>query len=1098
MRLKTNSSDIFATFTKEGLRISINCKVETVDVLAMAERAIRPAPETQDASFAGQRGQPSNSLATGSETPPGDLLAYRPFSIKRLTITLMMVSLLFTSFKAQAETIVDTQSRDAVLVLSNGEVIHGEAVSSDNGKVIRWLGKGFLNPFEFRTQMIEAVHYRNDAGGRRSQTIFEMRNGDIISGDLVRWDQDSIVIFNPVAGELNFAANHLRWLYRDLPIPASTNGAHSDQDALIRMNRWGDFNVTPPFSTQQSNKPPSREWIKQGTTLKIEKAGQKLRQAGQVKCLQLDLKLSWKSKGDFVLSFVNGTGGTTNRETLQGNDTDTARALQSPMDGWRLECAGNQLVMTANFGEYFDLAEISSLDDQTSLRLLVHLDLANGSMEVLTADGLLLGSINVPDAYHSKIFQTKGADGSEDAFQLLVELENLSNAIEVEKLKLSEANAGIAKPGQDAIRSKLTTFLLKDGRSIYGDVLGYDQERKALRIKTDSDEEQTLAFSQVTQARPPIEIPKTNLKKQQFHLIDGSILSGQIDRLEQGDWTIISAGTAQKVQLPKFSLRSVVNRNVDRNDTQEKPVLGRIGRLTIAEQEIAGRLVPVPDPLTSKGLGLAWHPLRSLSAAEISIKFNGRLIFKEKVSRSTSSTSEALLEQQRIKNQRLKRGLNFGELFLSRTDLSTKTSAGRDSHLLHFRSGDVLRCRVLSISQKQITLDSTTQARQIIDANFVKAIEFVSNSPPPSVETAKKQRLLTIPRLQKSEPPSHLLCSHNGDFLRCRLMEMGNDFVTVQVQGDKLKVPRERIAQVIWFHADETIDGETGLRVNKHQPIHPKGDPVHIGSDGVTAGNHPLNGKEEEPTPSYEGSVQVVLNDGKRTTFQVTAIDQDWISGESKWQGPCKFDLGRADELLFGNAIPEAVTGVAYNQWKFQTAVEPLVSAVLNGQEANEPGKPARIGDLVPETLLQTTKGDPVDLRDFHGTWLMIDFWTTWSGASRKAKPKLEEIRIQLAARGFKSVSVSVGESRERVIEFATENPFTSPVFLDLEGELAKQLGVRELPMLFFVSPEGKVAAIFNNGDELSESDFFNDLLARLDESDTSRTQEKPAASERD
>ena len=42
------------------------------------------------------------------------------------------------------------------------------------------------------------------------------------------------------------------------------------------------------------------------------------------------------------------------------------------------------------------------------------------------------------------------------------------------------------------------------------------------------------------------------------------------------------------------------------------------------------------------------------------------------------------------------------------------------------------------------------------------------------------------------------------------MQEMGEDFVLIKVQVSEIRVPRERIAQVIWLHPEESngaIDG---------------------------------------------------------------------------------------------------------------------------------------------------------------------------------------------------------------------------------------------------------------------------------------------------
>ena len=90
----------------------------------------------------------------------------------------------------------------------------------------------------------------------------------------------------------------------------------------------------------------------------------------------------------------------------------------------------------------------------------------------------------------------------------------------------------------------------------------------------------------------------------------------------------------------------------------------------------------------------------------------------------------------------------------------------------------------IQTGRRNITMQRTMTIGTVIASQFIlllqhheeiKAIEYVTNAPPPDLEAAKRERLLTIPRLQKSAPPTHLLCSHSGDFLRCRLIDANEE-----------------------------------------------------------------------------------------------------------------------------------------------------------------------------------------------------------------------------------------------------------------------------------------------------------------------------------
>ena len=87
------------------------------------------------------------------------------------------------------------------------------------------------------------------------------------------------------------------------------------------------------------------------------------------------------------------------------------------------------------------------------------------------------------------------------------------------------------------------------------------------------------------------------------------------------------------------------------------------------------------------------------------------------------------------------------------------------------------------------------------------------NEPPNSSDKvvltrSKRDRLLTLPRMQKADPPTHLIRSKNGDYLRGRVTKMDDKTLEVEVRLENKDVPRDRISRIIWLHADELDDAK--------------------------------------------------------------------------------------------------------------------------------------------------------------------------------------------------------------------------------------------------------------------------------------------------
>ncbi len=1012
-----------------------------------------------------------------------------------------------------------------LLILRDGEVLSGRLVESDNDALIHWKGDAFCDPFVFRQRALEKLVFSRASALADiledhtqplvDEYIFEFQNGDVVRGGLVKWDRRELVIRHAMAGDLRFHADDLKWVRRGGALPEDAmplETAMNSNRGLVWRGFYDPEAILSDASENRRNDSGKLSgWTVSGSVIASESSGSKLiREVMLPPRLFINLELEWEQQADFALCIRAPTRVDENPESQRDEQPKQGIAEgvtgTSRQESWRVETAGSDLVMVFELGDDVDVGKIASMDEERRIRFSVYLDLVAGSMEILSDNGQSLGEIrrNVDLAAGSH----GEHEGSNPRPLGRLELENFSGSLRVRYLEVAQWKGEIARVEADLGDENFFMISTVEQDSIVGDVVGFDAETGEISISTASSEQVKVAISQVAEVRRRSRNAGADKEKAVLQFDDDSRLTGDVREIRAGRFVLSSELVSGQIELPFAAIREVRFSGSGNGDIQEAAVVGRIGKLITSGSQVSGRLVAETKTMSANandeaGIGLSWHPLRSLVSSRIKKDVSAEIRFSEQAAQKTSDAGAKLLEQQRVRNQRLRRGLNFGQLFLERTDLSKRAPATRGSHLVHFRSGDVLRCRVQSISERNVRVEvesdgasdaasepseTTNQLTLDIEQRLIKAIEFVSNSPPPSLDQAKKQRLLTIPRLQKSDPPSHLLCSHNGDFLRCQLVEMRDDFLTVEVQLNRLRLPSERIAQLIWFHPDEY--GQQ-LEVSA-APVVASGDRLDTreaisGEDRLGAGSADRDKVDSETAasrdstrPDYTGLVQAVLNDGKRTTFTATGLDGDMLRGRGQWAGVCSFDLGRVDELLLGNAIVPSVADVSYNQWRFQAATEPLVSAVLEGQMGN-PGQSEFVGQLVPNLPLRALDGSAVKLSEYRGDWLLIDFWTTWSAASVQAIPSLESIRKEYQDLGLLGLSVSVEESLETVSEAVGKYERSSRVVVDIDGKFAEQFGVNVLPQVVLVNPEGKIESVHLGGGDLMLSKVLSAVAQRLD-----------------
>ena len=324
----------------------------------------------------------------------------------------------------------------------------------------------------------------------------------------------------------------------------------------------------------------------------------------------------------------------------------------------------------------------------------------------------------------------------------------------------------------------------------------------------------------------------------------------------------------------------------------------------------------------------------------------------------------------------------------------------------------------------------------------------------PSLKKAKKERLLTLPRLQKASPPTHLLCSRNGDFLRCRLIEMKHDFLRVEVQLTEIEIPTERVAQIIWFHPDEmeTIDGKPAD--DKPKEGEPEKDKP---ADDTTPAS-------KAPPATFAHLAQVLQPSGNRVTFDPQVVDAEAIAGASDVLGPCRFEISDIDQLIFGEQIDVDVMKLAYHQWRLRPATEPLVAQDL-GPDASEVGSISPlVGKPAPEIALELLDGTNFKLSACKGQIVILDFWATWCGPCMETMPLLEEAMREFDATQVRLISVNLEEPADHIKSVLERHKLNVTVALDMDGVAARRYEANAIPQLVVVDKDGNIARLYVGG----------------------------------
>jgi cytochrome c biogenesis protein CcmG/thiol:disulfide interchange protein DsbE len=184
------------------------------------------------------------------------------------------------------------------------------------------------------------------------------------------------------------------------------------------------------------------------------------------------------------------------------------------------------------------------------------------------------------------------------------------------------------------------------------------------------------------------------------------------------------------------------------------------------------------------------------------------------------------------------------------------------------------------------------------------------------------------------------------------------------------------------------------------------------------------------------------------------AVYNTSVNGEAKPRAGIGIgDRGRQMRALRGALW--ALVGVMTVAWLFPAGG---LEALLGTFRPAPPAAPVpEVGHAAPELRLPLAGGGEIDLAQYRGRVVLLNFWATWCAPCRAEMPALDRAYRQHRDRGLEILGVDLMEKEDQVLQFLGEVGVHFPSAIDPVGDVARRYRALGLPTTFLIDREGVI-----------------------------------------
>ena len=136
-----------------------------------------------------------------------------------------------------------------------------------------------------------------------------------------------------------------------------------------------------------------------------------------------------------------------------------------------------------------------------------------------------------------------------------------------------------------------------------------------------------------------------------------------------------------------------------------------------------------------------------------------------------------------------------------------------------------------------------------------------------------------------------------------------------------------------------------------------------------------------------------------------------------------------------------------------------LIAPLLSKAQEPDPSTLLKVGDTAPVFSFEIEKGKTVNIQDYRGKVVLLNFFATWCGPCREELPVVQKEIWDKYSSNSKFALFIFGreEGWDKVLPFKTANNFTFPMLPDEGRKVFSLFATQYIPRNILLDENGKI-----------------------------------------